>query len=69
MHWKVRWLAAAACSSNAPGGGSNSGGGGATSGGSASEAQSVAKALGIGLSRCASDLTRKLTGTIELGQT
>jgi branched-chain amino acid transport system substrate-binding protein len=61
-------LVSAACSSNAPGGGSSSGGG-TTSGGSANEAQTVAKALGINLSKCPSDPTQKLTGTIKLGQT
>lgn len=60
-------VTAVGCSSSAPGGGSSSG---AASGSSADVAATDAKALGIDLSKCATDPTPRLaSGTVNLGET
>jgi branched-chain amino acid transport system substrate-binding protein len=58
----------AACSSRAPGGSANNAAGGSATGGSNSMAAADAKALGIDLSKCATDPTKPLSTPVQLGE-
>jgi branched-chain amino acid transport system substrate-binding protein len=62
-------LVTVACSSPSSGGGGSAQSSGSSGSGGASAAQKAAQELGIDLSKCPTDITKPLTGTVKVGAT